>query len=351
MLAQSSLAVAVAGAGVIGREHAARLTRNPRARLAAIVDPSPATAAFAASLRVPFFATIAAMLEAGRPSAAIVATPTSDHASTAVALLEAGVPVLVEKPLAGDLTAGASIVVASARTGLPVLVGYHRRHSPAVRAARDFIAGGHVGRVVAVTGTSLFHKPGEYFETAWRTGPNGGPVLINLAHEIDMLRLLVGEIGAVQSIASRTVRGLPVEDTAAVILEFECGAVATLAVSDCTAAPFSWEQTSGENPAFAREPAEDSLRIAGAYGALALPSLRWWRQEDPRSWSQPFQAGRLEAEPADPLDRQLDHFLDAVEGRAAPVASAADALRSLAATLAVLEAARTGAKVVPGAYC
>ncbi|MBL8294136.1 MAG: Gfo/Idh/MocA family oxidoreductase [Bryobacterales bacterium] len=344
---EQPLDIALIGAGLIGREHAARLAANPRSRLSAIVDPSPAASAWAAERSVPHYTNVTRMLLEHRPQGAIVATPTQDHVPTATTLLEAGVPALVEKPLADDLSEAARLVRIAGRSATPVLVGYHRRHSAAIQAARQYIALGHLGKIVSVTGASLFHKPDPYFDVAWRTSPGGGPILINLAHEIDSLRALVGEIAAVQAVASHRVRGHPVEDTAAVILEFETGALGTLVVSDCAVTPFSWEQTAGENPLYARDDSRDSLVLAGTHGSLALPSLRWWRQNGERSWALPFQKGRLSIQPADPLVRQLDHFLDVVEHRAAPLVPATEGLRSLAATLAVQQAVNTGSRVVP----
>ncbi len=342
------LGIAVIGTGVIGKEHANRIEQNPRSQVAAVVDPSPAAAAWAAERSLPFYGSTAAMLSAHRPHGAIVATPTEDHATTAIALLEAGVPVLVEKPLAGGLSEAAKLVRAVERLGTPILTGYHRRHSPLIQAAAKYAAAGHLGRMVSIAGSSLFYKPSEYFETGWRTGPGGGPILINLAHEIDSLRALAGEISSVQAIASSRVRRNEVEDTAAVLLEFESGAVGTLAVSDCAVSPFSWEQTSGENPIYAHESSQDSLVLAGTHGSLALPSLRWWRQEGQRSWALPFTTGTIRVEPGDPLARQLNHFLDVAERRAEPIVSAHEGFRSLAAILAVREAVVSGGRVIPG---
>jgi predicted dehydrogenase len=344
---RETISIAVIGAGVMGREHAARLDQNPRSRSAAVVDPSPAAAAWAGERSLRHHESLDGMLSVCRPRGAIVATPTQDHAATAIRLLEAGIPVLVEKPLAGDLAEAAKLVRAAGHCGVPLLAGYHRRHSLIIQAAQAYAASGHLGRIVAVAGTTLFHKPDGYFEAGWRTGAGGGPILINLAHDIDSLRALVGEITAVQAAASNCVRGFAVEDTAAVLLEFENGAVGTLVLSDCTVAPRSWEQTAGENPLYARDDSQDCLFLAGTGGSLAAPSLRWWQQDGERSWALPFLSGRIEVQPADPLARQLDHFLDVVEGRAQPLVTAAEAFRSLAATLAVRDAAASGRRVVP----
>ncbi len=341
------LQIAVIGAGLIGREHAARIIRNPRAQLAAVVDPAPGAAERAAGNGVPCYENVESMLAAQRPDGAIVATPTDSHAATAITLLDAGIPVLVEKPLADTVEAGCALVEAAQRAGVPALCGYHRRHSPAIQAARACVAAGTLGRIVAVTATTLFYKPEGYFDVAWRVSPAGGPVLINQAHDIDSLRLLVGEIAAVQAAGSSGVRGLGVEDTAAAILEFENGALGTLIVSDCTVAPRSWEQTSGENPLYARDAGQDSIFLAGTLGSLSVPTMQSWRQTGPASWALPFITERLPLTAADPLVRQMDHFCDVIERRAEPLVPVADALRSLAATLAVREAIARRMRIVP----
>jgi predicted dehydrogenase len=231
-------------------------------------------------------------------------------------------------------------------TGVPLLVGHHRRHSAAIASALECIASGTLGRIVALNATTLLCKPAPYFEMAWRRQPGGGPVLINAVHDIHSLRTLGGEIVAVQARCSNAVRRFDIEDSAAVLLEFASGALGTLIVSDATVAPRSWEHTSGENPIYPHQPDQDCLFVAGTQGSLALPTMQLWRQRGPGSWTEPFETLRLPLQPVDPLLRQLDHFCDVVEHRTAPLVSADDALNTLAATLAVHEAASRGVRVV-----
>ena len=106
--------------------------------------------------------------------------------------------------------------------------------------------------MVAVVGTALFYKPDDYFETGggWRRQPGGGPILLNLIHEVNNLLSLVGDIVRVQAVTSNATRGFPVEDTAAMIFTFANGALGTFLLSDTAASPRSWEQTSQENKSY-----------------------------------------------------------------------------------------------------
>jgi predicted dehydrogenase len=341
-----TIAMAIVGGGLIGRQHLARVAAHARCRVTALVDPAPEAAQQARRAGCAHHASLDALLQGPLPDAAIVATPNALHVPQSVALLVRGVPVLVEKPLADSLAAGQQLLRTVRETGVPLLVGHHRRHSAAITAALDCIVSGTLGRIVALNATTLLHKPAAYFETAWRRQPGGGPVLINAVHDIHSLRTLGGDIAAVQARTSSAVRRLDVEDTAAVLLEFASGALGTLIVSDATVAPRSWEHSSGEDKAYPHQPDQDCLFVAGTQGSLAIPTLQLWRQRGPGSWTEPFETARLPQQSVDPLVRQLDHFCDVVERRAAPLVSADHALNTLAATLAVHDAATRGGRVV-----
>jgi len=337
------LRLALAGAGQIGRAHAERIAASTECQLVALVDPAPAALALAADWGVPLFTTLDALLAQARPDGVVLATPNGLHVSGALACLAAGVPVLVEKPVADSVADAQRLVQAQRASGVAVLVGHHRRHSAVMAAARAVIASGRLGRLVAVNGSATFVKPDSYFaDGPWRGQPGGGPILINLVHEVDNLRALVGEITAVQAFASSATRGLAVEDTVAINLRFANGALGSFLLSDCAASPHSWEQTSAENTAYDHHADQDCYVVAGSQGSLQLPTLNLYHYEGDCSWWLPLQRESLAAELADPLQRQLAHFCAVLRGQAPPLVSADDALRTLRATLAVAEAARTG---------
>ena len=349
--------VAVAGAGAIGRVHLAALAASEGSTPCAIVDPDPEADALARELGVPRLDSLAALFDAsgrldgGPLEAVVVATPNAMHVEHALACIDAGLPVLLEKPVAPSVAEALVLAERADAAGARVLVGHHRAHGPILQAARELVAAGSLGRLVAVTGSATFTKPQRYFDEApWRREPGGGPILLNLIHEVHALRMLCGEIVRVQALASNAVRGHAVEDTVVINLGFEGGALGTFALSDTAASPRSWEQTSGENPAYASCPDEDCYTIAGTHGSLAIPTMRLTRYAagTERSWWQPFERSTLDVAPADPIARQIEHFGAVARGRAAPRVSLADGIANLRVTEAVLEAARTGACVEIG---
>lgn len=337
--------LAVAGAGLIGRRHIELIQASERCRLSAIVDPGPAAKEIAEAAGVPLYRTLDQLFGDCRPDGVILATPNHLHVDQALECIAAGVPALVEKPVAHTLEAGERLLDAAEHGNVPLLVGHHRAHSPILAKAREVIRQGRLGKIVSVVGSAVFYKPDDYFDIApWRRQPGGGPILINMIHEVGNLRSLCGEIVAVQALSSNVTRGFPVEDTVAINLRFENGALGTFLLSDTAASARSWEQTSQENRSYPTYDDEDCYVIAGDLGSLSVPTMRiksYARMED-RSWWKPFQTAVEEIERTDPLERQLAHFCDVIEGTAEPYVTVFDGLQNLRITEAIAEAARSG---------
>ena len=339
--------ITVAGAGLIGKRHVEEVAASPDATLASIVDPGPAAPEVAEEFSVPLYRSLAELFAADKPDGVILATPNRMHVDGGLECVAAGVPVIVEKPI-GDTVEGATrLVEAGEAAGVPVLTGHHRNYSPVMAKAREIVRSGRLGPVVAVVGTALFYKPDDYFDAGggWRREPGGGPILLNLIHEVNNLLSLVGPVVAVQAVASTATRGFPVEDTAAMVFTFANGALGTFLLSDAAASPRSWEQTSQENRSYASYPDEDCYHIAGTLGSLSVPTMRVKTFPGTRSWWEPFDAVTEPLERSDPLANQVAHFAAVIRGTAEPICSGRDGLATLKVVDAVVEAARTNRPV------
>ncbi|MGO4852405.1 Gfo/Idh/MocA family protein [Phaeovulum sp. W22_SRMD_FR3] len=328
--------LAIVGGGIIGRTHAEAIGACAAAELVAIVDPFESGKSLAAAQGCAHLETLEALMDL-RPDGVIIATPNALHVPQAMQLIRAGIPVLVEKPLGDTAQSCAALVELAAGARVPGLVGHHRRHNPIVRAAKAALSGGHFGTLVSGTISSTLYKDAPYFDVAWRREPgSGGPLLINLIHEIDLVRHLFGEISEVSALTAHHQRGLAVEDTAAVILRLETGGLITIALTDAGVGPWCWDTTAGENPArFPAMPASSHM-FAGSKAGMSLPDLSFWTHEGPPDWTLPQVNRPLEALAGDSYIEQIRHFTAVIAGRESPRITLADGARNLA----VIEAIR-----------
>jgi predicted dehydrogenase len=336
--------IAVLGAGLIGKRHIEHIIAEPQAELYAVVDPSPAGKEVATAKGVKWYPNFTAMIATSRPDGVIVATPNQMHVSNGLEAIAAGIPALIEKPIADDIVAGIKLVEAAEKVGVPILTGHHRRHNPTILRAKAIIDAGRLGRIVAVHGFFWLMKPDDYFDIQWRREIGAGPVLLNLSHDIDLLRYLCGEVEAVQALQSNAVRNYPVDETTVVILKFANGALGTINVTDTVVAPWSWEQTTGENPIYPRTD-RSCYYIGGTHGSLTLPELAVWSNPGKRGWHEPLMAERLFAADEDPLRLQIQQFCRVIRGEEAPLVPGGEGLKTLKVIEAVKTAARSGISV------
>ena len=249
----AKIGIAVFGAGLIGKTHITRLLNSKESYLAGISDPSLAGEAMAKELNVPYTTNYEDFLANHQPAGVIVATPNATHVEIGIACLEKKIPALVEKPIADTLDEAQRLCDAEKEYKTPILIGHHRRHNAILKTAKEIIQSGKLGNMITANVMSTFLKPDNYFEMAWRREKGGGPILINLIHEIDLLRFLFGQIKKVQAVSSNQERGFEVEDTASVLLTFESGMIGTITLSDTVTSPYSWDMSSGESDHYPKQ--------------------------------------------------------------------------------------------------
>ena len=338
--------LAIAGAGLVGRRHAAAIDKLGQIELVAIADPSDAGREFAMERGLPHFDAVEPMLASHQIDGVILSTPTPLHLTQGLTCISQGLPTLIEKPLAVTAQDARQLAEASACSGVPVLVGHHRRHNPVIQKAQHLISQGRIGQVRALNAQCWFYKPDEYFDIApWRKQAGAGPVLVNLVHDIDLLRYLCGEIVTVQAQALPSTRGFENEEAAAMVVRFDNGAVGTISVADSVVSPWSWELTSGEYPVYPKTN-ESCYRIGGSHGALSIPDLTIWSHGGQRDWWSPISATHFPRSTSDPLVNQLAHFVDVIDGQADPLVSAMEGYLTMQVIECMSSSALTGETVI-----
>ena len=325
--------ISVVGPGLIGKKHIELIKERTDVTLCSIVAPDHIeNHSIAKSLDVKIFFDLDTCIKNKNPDGIIIASPNEFHFEQASMCIKCGIPVLVEKPITSDLKDAQALVRLVEKYDAKVLVGHHRNHSPLLSAAKEVINSGHLGQIVSVIGSAQFYKPKQYFlDGPWRTQPGGGPLLINMIHEIGNMRKLIGEINAVQAIATSRIRNFPVEETVAINFAFENGVIGTFLISDTAASCQSWEQTSLENPAYPHYPGEHCYTITGTLGTLYFPTMKIHYHElgSEASWWKPMLTTELAVIHKDPLKCQLDHFVAVINHQEKPIVSAKDGYRNL----------------------
>jgi predicted dehydrogenase len=174
------------------------------------------------------FGSYEAALADGRIDAAFVATPPGSHLDLVLEALRQGKDVIVEKPAFLHASDFDRVASAQAETGRRVLVAENYCYKPLARVLRRLLADGTVGEIRLLQVNAVK----EQATAGWRTDPGeagGGALFEGGIHWID----LVAHLGpAVRSVRGfRPGEGTAPERTMLVVVEYEGGAVGTLAHS------------------------------------------------------------------------------------------------------------------------
>lgn len=342
--------ILISGPGLIGKKHASLIRSNPDTELLGIIAPNSAeNKTIAKEFNVPWFEDLEHAISSADVDAVILSSPNNFHFEQAKLCLKSGIPVLVEKPVTDSLKSAYQLSVLQETTKVPLLVGHHRTYSPLVDQALGFINSDLFGRKVAFSGSALFYKPDRYFvDGPWRALPGGGPLLINLIHEIGLWRVFFGEIEYVTALSCNNLRKFAVEDSATISFKFQNGALGSFILSDIAASSKSWEMTSGENPSYPFFPRENSYHMAGTTGSLDFPTLetKTYGAEGEKSWWEPLISNKITRESADPLELQLQHFVRVVRGHEQVRVSARDGFMNMLVLEAIMASVNTGETVL-----
>lgn len=189
----------------------------------------------------PFFADHHQMLATTQPDVTVILTPHPFHAAIAIDALNAGSHVLVEKPMAVQVSEADAMLAAAAKNQRLLAVNFQQRFRPEVVAAHHLITSGRLGEIQRVTQVEPWLRTVAYYKSAgWRgtwRGEGGGVLMNQAPHSLDLLCHLVGMPKRVVA-WNRTVRHqIEVEDTAMAMLEWENGALGTLFFSTAEAGP------------------------------------------------------------------------------------------------------------------
>lgn len=313
------LNIAVLGCGRIGRMHADIIHAHPRAALAGVFDVvGVAAQEVATKLGVTQFDSAEAAFAASGVDAVLIATPTPTHVDFIKAAVAAGKAVLCEKPVDLDLARARDCAADVADADVPIMIGFCRRFDPGHRAARAAHRDGRLGELhqVVITSRDPGMAPDGYIETS------GGIFRDMTIHDLDLARYMLDEeVTHVTATGARLVNPALMArcndyDTVTVILTTASGKQAV--ITNSREAVYGYDQR---------------VELFGS-GGMALSDNH--RENAAQVWGKGFtgQAAPLQhffiERYAAAFQAEIDNFVDACTGTAAPEVTLDDGVKALA---------------------
>ncbi|MBN1295835.1 Gfo/Idh/MocA family oxidoreductase [bacterium] len=218
--------VIIVGAGSIGRRHAANFAAIGISDLAFVRrSPDPVSSAPG----VPVFPSLdAAIRSAG--DLIMVCTPAPFHLETANKAVDAGCHVFIEKPLSHTWDEVESFIRKISLSPVCGWVGYDMRFDTGIEALKDWIDSGRFGRPLAFAAEVGQYLPDWRPDVDYRKGVTarsdlGGGVLLELSHELDLARWLMGPYETISAFSDTLLLDMDVEDIATCLIRFQSGAL------------------------------------------------------------------------------------------------------------------------------
>lgn len=225
-----ALGWAIIGPGRFAGEHIApALQKAHGCRLVAVVSRARERAEeFAAAHGVPrAYEDLETALRDPAVEAVWVATPHGTHRDAVLAAARAGRHVLCEKPLATTVADGREMVLACRQAGVALATGFHLRHHPLHREARQIVQQGGAGAIVSVEAEWSLPARVRRTSAEWRRDPemSGGGILMGTGiHAIDLLRFVLDdEVESVSACADSTPQQGAVDSRVVCLLRFRRG--------------------------------------------------------------------------------------------------------------------------------
>ena len=330
----------IVGTGIIATTHASAIAAIPGARLVAVTDELPGTAAtFAGRQDCAAEPDLDALLGRDDIDVVCVCVPSGLHAEVGVRAAEAGKHLVVEKPIDVTLAAADRLISAAEAAGVLLTVISQHRFDPGLIELRRLLDAGALGDLVFGEATTKWHRTQAYYDSAaWRGtwALDGGGALMNQGvHYVDLLRWSMGPAAEVTAICATRAHQVEVEDVAAATIRFRSGAVGTLVASTAIF------------PGLAQR-----LEVFGTNGTVVIEDGQMvQRAVTGEPEAAPAAAGAGAA--ADPADlgvsahaAQIADLLEAIDTGREPAVTGANGRDALEIVCAVYESARTGRPVV-----
>jgi len=231
--------IALVGCGRISERHFDAIEKlGDRCELVGVCD-SDADAARqrGAALNVDHFASLDALLKNSQADVVTLCTPSGLHRAQTVQVVFSGGQATTEKPMATRLADGKRMVAECDDAGVRLFVVKQNRLNPTLQLLKRTITKNRFGRIYMANLNVFWTRPQEYYDQAQWRGTwefDGGALMNQASHYIDLLDWLIGPIESVHAYTSTLQRNIEVEDTGVANIKWRSGALGSINVTMLT---------------------------------------------------------------------------------------------------------------------
>ncbi|QQE80313.1 Gfo/Idh/MocA family protein [Alicyclobacillus sp. SO9] len=318
--------VGLIGCGFIGKKHAKSIASAHDIRLRAVCDTETDRAAelrrYYASLtqdplEIESYQFYESLLENPQLDTIAITVPSGLHYRIAREALLRGKHVVLEKPMTLSLIEARSLIQIAETRQRKLIVCHQKRFFPHLRSIKGLMDRRGLGRVVTASLSLMYNRNDNYYnQSAWRgTWKMDGGVLLNQAiHDIDILLWLTGQPRTVQGFVERLIRPIEAEDTAAAAIVLENGTLLTIDATVCAT-----EGTSRE-----------AVAVTGSAGAFVLEG----KNLKPTYWNVPGVEEPV-VSAVDPYAQLYQDVHDSIYNNCPPLVEAVEAVTALETIFAI----------------
>ena len=275
------------------------------------------------------------MLEKENLDLVALCTPSGVHAEQTELCAKYKVNVVTEKPMATRWEDGLRMVKACDKAGVKLLVVKQNRRNPTLQLLKRAVEEKRFGKIHMVHLNVFWTRSQEYYDQArWRgTWEYDGGALMNQAsHYVDLLDWLIGPIDKVQAMMSTT-RNIEVEDTGVLNIKWRNGALGSMSVTMLTYP----------------KNLEGSITVLGEkgtvkIGGVAVNDIQHWEFEEPKDYDSEIKSANYQTTSVYGFGHPLyyENVIDVLHRNVDPETDGREGLKSLEVLIAAYLSARDG---------
>jgi UDP-N-acetyl-2-amino-2-deoxyglucuronate dehydrogenase len=331
---------AVVGMGHIAKKHIEAIEKAEGAVLTAVCDTNPERLRDFDG-KVKTYTDMETMLRENEDIDVVnICVPSGLHAKLTKIVAEHKRHIIVEKPMALKLEDAEEMIRVAKENKVKLAVVHPNRFRPAIQKLKEKMEQGAFGKLSHANATVRWNRNQAYYDqAAWRgTKEFDGGVLMNQAiHNLDLLLWLMGPVEAVQAMAATRLRNIETEDVAAAVVQFKNGALGVI-----EAATTIYPKNLEESIAIFGEKA--SVKIGGRTANF----IETWDIEGVSEEEREKLIDEINSDPFGKPGHQwiIEDMVQAIQEDREPIITGEDGIAPVKLILAILESAETGKRVL-----